>query len=190
MPAGPLFPGELPPRQRCRFVAPDGRNAGITKAAHKGQGWFCLTLRWDAADIAADEAKRADRNARKEMADTEAKAMAEAKEAADALAERPATHAAFREQAANFLWRLMGVFRVAYVNGVDPSGFRFTADTREEFDDLTNLLCWHIKNGGTTLDAEVRTRKLTEARAKAGKANYPLQQFLKRTAEAPTVGDA
>ena len=52
VPAGLLYPGELPSRGRCQFVARDGRKAGITKATWKGAGIFCLSARWNAADTA------------------------------------------------------------------------------------------------------------------------------------------
>jgi hypothetical protein len=132
-------------------------------------------------DEAEHERRRAAAKARDEARAEALKAEAEVKRVSDELAELPATGEQFAERAANVFWAGFWVFFAKYSgSGPGDSGYWFNSEDREIFRDLADRLYWEIRGAEPCFDAQRRMRKLNEARAKAAKADLPLQDLLSR----------
>lgn len=92
----------------------------------------------------------------------------------------PATGEAFTNAAADTFWAVYNVFfKRSMQSKPDDSGYTIAPHDRETIDALADGIYWEIRNAETRFNAERRHSRVNEAKAKAAKADLPLQTFLK-----------
>lgn len=134
---------------------------------------------WAAVDKQERERRRAAEVQAAEWRKKAAEADAEIKSEADKLAELPATGEDYAERAAQLFWASFHVFWNRYGGSKpDASGYSFTPEDREIILALADRMYWELHEAQPRFDGQARMRKLTEARVRAAKADYPLQRLI------------